>query len=128
MNGQEVPMRMLGALVLAGLGSLALQPAIPGPRGTHTENGLAGFAKILCSGVFVSGRAPDDVVAGSAYFFVPEAERSQVTWTVDRATRWTSATLGTTTREARFHGDQGCVIQNAESPGIHFTPVAVRSR
>ncbi len=42
---------------------------MPAPQGTHTENGLAGFAKILCSGVFVSGREPDDVVQGSAHFF-----------------------------------------------------------
>ena len=27
---------------------------VPGPVGSHTENGLAGYAKILCSGVFVS--------------------------------------------------------------------------
>ena len=45
--------------------ALAAQ-AIPGPQGTHTENGLAGFAKILCSGVFVSNRTPDDVAQGSA--------------------------------------------------------------
>jgi CubicO group peptidase (beta-lactamase class C family) len=121
-------MRGLAAVLIAGLGALAAQPAIPGPRGTHTENGLAGFAKILCSGVFVSGRAPEDVAAGSAYFFVPEAERNQVKWTVDRAARLARAAIGATTREARFYGDQGCIIQNPDSPGIHFRPVAVRSR
>ena len=70
-------------LVVALAGSIlyAQAPApqaIPGPQGTHTENGLAGFAKILCSGVFVSGREPEDVVNGSAYFFMPAAERDQV--------------------------------------------------
>ena len=60
---------------------------IPGPQGTHTENGLAGFAKILCSGVFVSGREPDDVARGSAYFFMPQAEQNNVTYTVDRQAR-----------------------------------------
>ena len=38
------------------------------------------------------------------------------------------ASLGATTREARFYGDQGCIIQNPEKPGIHFTPVPVRTR
>ena len=121
-------MRVFAVVLLTGLGALAAQPPIAGPRGTHTENGLAGFAKILCSGVFVSGRAPDDVVTGSAYFFMPDAERAQVTWTIDRTARLARASLGTTTREARFYGDQGCIIENRESPGIHFTPVAVRTR
>jgi CubicO group peptidase (beta-lactamase class C family) len=102
--------------------------AIPGPRGTHTENGLAGYAKILCSGVFVSGRAPDDVAAGSAYFFMPQAERDRVKWWIDPEARVVRAALGATTREARYYGDQGCIIQNPEKPGIHFTPVPVFTR
>lgn len=119
---------LVGALAI-GLGLQASQPVpIPGPRGTHTENGLAGFAKILCSGVFVSGRAPEDVVTGSAYFFMPQAERDQVQWDVDRTARLASASLGATKREARFYGDQGCIIQDPEKPGIHFTPVPVRTR
>ncbi|MEX2272235.1 MAG: serine hydrolase [Vicinamibacterales bacterium] len=102
--------------------------SIPGPQGTHTENGLAGFAKILCSGVFVSGRAPDDVARGSAYFFMPRAERDRVTYTVDRENKVARASLGEITREARLYGDQGCIIQTAGKPGVHFTPVPVRTR
>jgi CubicO group peptidase (beta-lactamase class C family) len=102
--------------------------AIPGPRGTHTENGLAGYAKILCSGVFVSGRAPQDVADGSAYFFLPRAEQPQVTWTIEKGTKLARASVGETTREARYYGDQGCIIQNPEKPGIHFTPVPVQTR
>ena len=117
-------------LLAAGVCALVWQQAtpIPGPVGTHTENGLAGFAKILCSGVFVSERAPEDVVAGSAYFFMPEAERSQVTWSIDRSAKLARASFGQTSREARFYGDQGCIIQNPDRPGIHFTPVAVRTK
>jgi hypothetical protein len=121
---------MFGARIVPAICAAALLTAQPiaGPRGTHTENGLAGFAKILCSGVFVSGRAPEDVVAGSAYFFMPEAERDQVKWTIDRTAKLARASFGPTTREARFYGDQGCIIQNPDAPGIHFTPVAVRTR
>ncbi len=100
--------------------------AIPGPRGTHTENGLAGYAKILCSGVFVSGREPEDVAHGSAYFFMPRDEQDQVTWTIDRETRRARATLGDVTREAGFYGDQGCIIHDpAQASPIHFTPAKV---
>jgi len=119
----------LAALTFAGRAVTARQAApaaaIPSPVGTPTENGLAGFAKILCSGVFVSGRTPEDTVHGSAYFFMPAAERDKVTWTVDREARLVRASSSGITREARFHGDQGCIIENPAKPGIHFKPVKV---
>jgi CubicO group peptidase (beta-lactamase class C family) len=125
--------RVWTAIGVAALGAAAFAAQSPapavtaGPVGSHTENGLAGYAKILCSGVFVSGRAPEDVVRGSAYFFMPRDEQERVTWTIDRAARLARATLGTTTREARYHGDQGCIIENPAKPGIHFKPAAVRT-
>ncbi|MGE5833441.1 MAG: hypothetical protein ACM4AI_03095, partial [Acidobacteriota bacterium] len=55
---------LLVVTVAAGLRLIAQQAAAPAaaptPQGTPTENGLAGFAKILCSAVFVSGRDADD--------------------------------------------------------------------
>jgi hypothetical protein len=87
--------------------------SFPSPQGTHTENGLAGFAKILCSGVFISEREPEDVARGSAYFFMPRAEQDQVKWTVDREARSARASFGAITREARYYGDQGCIIDRA---------------
>jgi CubicO group peptidase (beta-lactamase class C family) len=116
------------ALALAAFIGAAQAPAPTvqfAPQGTHTENGLAGFAKILCSGVFVSGRLPEDVVRGSAYFFMPRDEQDRVTWTVDRDAKLARASLGAITREARHYGDQGCIIQDPKAPGLHFTPVAV---
>ena len=120
----------LAALLPAGSGrahQATASKAIPAPQGTHTENGLAGYAKILCSGVFVSGRSPEEVATGSAYFFMPRAEQDQVKWTIDRAGRAARASLRATTRETRYYGDQGCVIQHPSSPGIHFTPVEVKT-
>jgi CubicO group peptidase (beta-lactamase class C family) len=128
--------RALSAITSIALASLvaaiatAQAPAskpIPAPQGTHTENGLAGYAKILCSGVFVSGREPEDVARGSAYFFMPRAEQDAVKWSIDRDAKLARASFGETTREARFHGDQGCIIENPATPGIHFKPVAVKS-
>jgi CubicO group peptidase (beta-lactamase class C family) len=117
----------LAVVALARAQQVQPQAPIPGPQGTHTENGLAGYAKILCSGVFVSGRPPEDVAKGSAYFFMPRAEQDQVKWTIDREARLARASLGTISREARHYGDQGCIIQNPAKPGIHFTPVAVKT-
>ena len=117
-------------LILALAGGVVLYdppgPVLLEPQGTHTENGLAGYAKILCSGVFVSGRAPEDVAYGSAWFFMPRDERDRVTWTIDREATLARATLGDVTREAGFYGDQGCIIHDPGSPSpIHFTPVKV---
>ncbi|HKC40401.1 MAG TPA: serine hydrolase, partial [Gemmatimonadales bacterium] len=42
--------------------------------------------------------------------------------------RLARASFGSTAREARLYGDQGCIIQNPDTPGIHFTPVPVRTR
>jgi CubicO group peptidase (beta-lactamase class C family) len=122
------------AAVLSLLAAVGAQQAesqsaatIPTPLGTHTENGLAGYAKILCSGVFVSGRTPEDVARGSAYFFMPREEQDRVTWSIDREARSARASLGRVSREARFYGDQGCIIQNPAAPGIRFTPVEVKT-
>ncbi|HVL68125.1 MAG TPA: serine hydrolase [Vicinamibacterales bacterium] len=131
-SNRSATLLVLFGLALAAAGALharQAQPAapIPAPQGSHTDNGLAGFAKILCSGVFISERAPEDVARGSAYFFMPRAEQDQVKWSVDRAARLARASLGGITREARHYGDQGCIIQHPEKPGIHFTPVPVKT-
>ena len=102
-------------------------PPYPTPVGTPTDNGLAGFAKILCSAVFISGREPSEAAKNSAYFFMPRDEQDKVTFVVDRTANAVRTSFGQTTREARLHGDQGCIIENQASPGIHFRPVAVRS-
>ncbi|HEX5069640.1 MAG TPA: serine hydrolase [Vicinamibacterales bacterium] len=102
-------------------------PAYPTPTGSPTVNGLAGFAKILCSAVFISGRNDAEAARNSAYFFMPRDEQDKVTWTIDRARHVVTASFGSDSMSARQYGDQGCIIQNREKPGIHFTPVPVRT-
>ena len=116
-----------GALTVAARQAAAPQQAAatPTPQGTHTENGLAGFAKILCSAVFVSGREPDEAARNSAYFFMPAAEQGSVKFVVDRYYKSVKASFGTTTREARYYSDQGCIIQIPDKPGISFTRIPV---
>ncbi len=118
---------LLAALIASMLFARQSTPGYPTPTGTPTEQGLAGFAKILCSAVFVSGRDPAEAAGNSAYFFMPRDEQDRVTWTIDREQRIVHASFGGTTREAKFYGDQGCIIQAPDKPGIHFTPVAVKT-
>ena len=120
--------RTLALLLVAGTAALAAQQAAPAyqtPVGSPTVNGLAGFAKILCSAVFISGRNDAEAARNSAYFFMPRAEQDKVTWAIDRAAETVTATFGADSRSARRHGDQGCIIENPDSPGIHFRPVPV---
>jgi hypothetical protein len=120
--------RVIWSLVLvAALSGVALAarqsaPSYPTPEGSPTVNGLAGFAKILCSAVFISGRNDAEAARNSAYFFMPRAEQDKVTWTIDKETRTVTATFGADSQSAKFYGDQGCIIQNPKQPGIHFTP------
>ena len=76
--------------VLAGAAAgVARQTATPYVVvGTPTELGLAGYAKILCSAVFVSGRDADEGAKNSAYWMMPAGEQDKVQWTIDRAQKF----------------------------------------
>jgi CubicO group peptidase (beta-lactamase class C family) len=97
------------------------------PEGTPISLGLAGYAKVLCSAVFVSGRDPSEAFRNSGYFLFPEAQRAGVTYTVDREKKLVRMTHGAITRTAKFYGDQGCIIHPQDHDGIYFTPVAVKT-
>ena len=109
----------------------AQQPAqrVPAfaPPGTPITLGLAGYAKVLCSAVFVSGRDPAEAFENSGYFLFPDDQRNGVRYTVDREHKLVRMTHGSTTRIAKFYGDQGCIIHPQDHDGIYFTPVPVRT-
>src|ERR687884_603669 len=92
----------------------AQQPArrVPAfaPPGTPISLGLAGYAKVLCSAVFVSGRDPAEAFENSGYFLFPDDQRSAVRYALDREQKLVRMTHGSTTRTAKFYGDQGCII------------------
>ena len=113
-------------ILTAATVTLIAQPAtVSTPVGTRTELGLAGYAKVLCSAVFVSNREAAEAATNSAYWFMPREEADKVTWHVDNDQKSVTASFGNITREAKFYGDQGCIIQAPGKPGIHFKPVKV---
>jgi CubicO group peptidase (beta-lactamase class C family) len=113
------------AFSLVLVAALAVTPSASPPIGTHTELGLQGSAKVLCSAVFVSGRDPEEFAKNSGFWFMPEGEADKVTWSVDRKRKSVTTSLRATSRTARLYGDQGCIIDRAGEAGVAFTPVAV---
>lgn len=99
------------------------------PPGDGLEHAAAGFAKILCDAIFITGRDLKTSADEDGYFVVTAQERRQVTDTVvDRARHSVTVTLPNgVKRTARQFGDQGCITLPRDRDSVFFTPVTVRS-
>src|SRR3989304_7912535 len=97
------------------------------PSVTPSNLGIAGYAKVLCSAVFVSGRKLDDARNVSGYFLGPEKDFEHIPdLSVDHDRKAVRVTLrDLLTREARYFGDQGCVIIPEGEDGVFFQATAV---
>jgi CubicO group peptidase (beta-lactamase class C family) len=104
-------------------------PYVP-PPGTALEHHASGFAKVMCSAVFITGLHPDFAAENVGYFTAPYAERARLGKpVVDRDARTVSVSVpGGPTRTARHFGSQGCVTLPVGKDSVNFTPVAVKSR
>ena len=99
------------------------------PPGDALEHHTSGFAKILCSAVFITGLDPDFAAENIGYFSSPYDERAKMTErVVDRDNKAIHLTLPSgVTRTAKYIGDQGCVTLPIGEDSVHFTPVDVTS-
>jgi CubicO group peptidase (beta-lactamase class C family) len=127
-NGDDATSSPLETL-LARADSLQLETEYVPPPGDSLEHHTAGFAKILCSAVFITGLDPDFAAENIGYFSSPYAERSQVTERViDHEAGAVHLTLPSgVTRTAKYYGDQGCVALPIGEESVYFNPVAVKS-
>ena len=98
------------------------------PPGNPLELHTAGFAKTLCSAVFLTGLDPQDAAANVGYFTGPLAARAVVVDTVvDRSRREVRLRLASgVTRVARVFGSQGCVALPIGRDSVFFTPSVVK--
>jgi len=103
-------------------------PYVP-PPGDALEHHTSGFAKIMCSAVFITGLDPDFAAENVGYFTSPYAERAKVGKPViDRATKTVHITLPSgITRTAKYLGSQGCVTLPIGQSSVNFAPVTVKS-
>ena len=99
------------------------------PDDGPVQMGLLGFAKVMCSAVFVSGRDPAEAVRNSGHFLMPADELDATTGPfIDEATGIVSMVHGDTlTARSRFMGDQGCVILPDGRDEPYYQPVPVET-
>lgn len=98
------------------------------PPGDPLEHHAAGYVKVICSAVFITGLDPDFAAENVGYFTAPYAERSRMGRPVidRRAKQVTVALPNGVVRTAVYTGDQGCVALPKGSTTLGFTPVKVR--
>jgi CubicO group peptidase (beta-lactamase class C family) len=103
-------------------------PYVP-PPGEALEHHTAGFAKVMCSAVFMTGLSPEFAAENVGYFTGPYSERAKVGKPViDRTDQAVHITLPNgVVRTAKYLGSQGCVTLPTGKSFVNFTPVAVKS-
>ncbi len=122
----ESPDDPRAALIARGA-SLELPGEWVAPPGEPIVHHTAGFAKTLCSGVFITGLDPADAAENVGYFTGPYEERTAVVDTVvDAGRQLVSLTLPSgVMRTAKRYGSQGCVTHALGEDSVRFTPSVV---
>jgi CubicO group peptidase (beta-lactamase class C family) len=115
--------------LIARAKSLELNTPYVPPPGDPLELDTAGYVKVMCSAVFVTGLDPDFAAENVGYFTGPYASRAKVGKPVfDRRAKTVSVTMPNgVTRVAKHFGSQGCVTLPKGQTTVKFTPVAVTS-
>src|SRR5436190_16598047 len=92
--GQDTSLDASRARLIARAKSLELPTKYEPVPGDPLEHHAAGYATIMCSGVFISGFEPDFVAENIGYFTAPYAERAKLGKPViDRAARSVSVKM-----------------------------------
>jgi len=114
--------------MLARADSLDLGTPYTPPPGDALSHHASGFAKIMCSAVFITGLEPDFAAENIGYFSAPYEERSKLSWDVDLSKKEVNVTLPNgVVRTARYIGDLGCVTLPEGKDELYFQPVTLSS-
>ena len=107
--------------------SLELDTEYIPPPGDVLHHETAGFAKILCSAVFITGLDPEDAAANVGGFISHFDQRGHVVDTiVDYENEIVALTLPDgITRTAKRYKNQGCVSHAIGEDSVYFTPTDV---
>ncbi len=118
------------SFLLKRAASLELDTDYSPPPGDSMHHHASGFAKILCSAVFVTGLDAEFAAENIGYFTSPYTTRALMNgYEIDHARKEVRVTTEDgTIRVARYLGDQGCVCLPIDNPVIYFRPIEVKSQ
>lgn len=116
--------------LIARAKSLELDTPYVPPPGDPLVHHAAGYAKVMCTAVFMTGVSPDFAAENVGFFTAPYELRAKLGKPViDRADKAVHITLPNgVTRTAKYLGSQGCVTFPLGESAVHFKPVVVRSQ
>jgi CubicO group peptidase (beta-lactamase class C family) len=116
--------------LIARAKSLELDTPYEPPPGDPLVHHAAGYAKVMCTAVFMTGLAPDFAAENVGYFTAPYEIRAKLGRpAIDHANKAVRVTLPNgITRTAKHLGSQGCVTLPVGESSVHFTPVVVKSK
>ena len=113
--------------LIARAKALELATAYEPPPGDPLEHNTSGYAKTMCSAVFITGLDPEVAAESVGYFTGPYAERKKVSKpVVDRDRKEVRISLPNgVVVTARFFGSQGCIALPRGRDEPFFKPVVV---
>src|ERR1044071_5615485 len=99
------------------------------PPGDPVEHDASGYAKVMCSAVFITRLDPDFAAKNIGGFTSSFEERAKLGKPdIDRANKTvTIVTPSGVKRVARYLGSQGCVTLPVGKEQLNFKPVTVKS-
>jgi CubicO group peptidase (beta-lactamase class C family) len=114
--------------ILERAARLEIKTDYKAPPGDALSHNTAGYAKVMCSAVFITGLKPEFAEENVGYFTGPYSERIKVGKPViDYDSKSVSITLPSgVTRTAVYTGDQGCVCLPEGSNSLYYKPVKVK--
>jgi CubicO group peptidase (beta-lactamase class C family) len=117
------------AALIARAKALELDSAYIAPPGDPLVHHAAGFAKVMCSAVFITRLDPDFAAENVGYFTAPYEMRAKLGKPlVDREHKQVRVSVpGGVTRTAVYLGDQGCVTLPVGKESVSFKPVKLKS-
>ena len=115
------------AQLIARAKTVELNTTYTPPPGDPLSHHAAGYAKIMCSAVFITGLEPDFAAENVGYFTAPYAERSKLGKPqIDYQRKAVSVEVpGGPTRTAIYTTGQGCVTLSEGADSLYFVPKEV---
>lgn len=109
--------------------ALELDTPYVAPPGAPLVHHAAGFAKVMCSAVFITGLEPEFAAENVGYFTAPYEVRAKLGKpVVDREHKQVHVAVpGGVTRTAVYLGDQGCVTLPVGKVSVNFQPIKLKT-